>query len=78
MDNRSGTVVKILGYQAKGLAEEWCAYNLGPKWDCRWQLFVDTSRYYYSNTDMIYNFVFESEADAVWFALVHGEHLYQE
>lgn len=62
-------VVRIRGAAARNRAIDWCIENLSSidSWD---------TRPYSSH--WTYDFMFESEADAVWFALVHGEHLYQE
>jgi len=68
-------VVKIQGAAARNRAIDWCIENLSSidSWNTR----LDSALHTYSS-HWTYDFMFESEADAVWFALIHGEHLYRE
>lgn len=65
-------VVKIQGAAARNRAIDWCIENLSSidSWDT-W-LVSDLHDY---SSHWTYNFMFDSEADAVWFALVHGDSL---
>ncbi len=63
-------VVKIQGAAARNRAIDWCIENLSSidSWDT-W-LVSDLHDY---SSHWTYNFMFDSEADAVWFSLVHGD-----
>lgn len=63
-------VVKIRGAAARNRAIDWCIENLSStnSWNTR----LDSALPMYSS-DWTYDFMFESETDAVWFALVHGD-----
>lgn len=68
-------VVKIVGSRARYCAVDWCAENLGL--DNKWSHCIDTALGLYSD-QWTYDFIFDSESDAVWFALAHVDHLYQK
>lgn len=67
-------VVTIRSVAARNRAIDWCTENLSSigKWDCR----LNSALPLYSS-QWTYDFVFEAESDAVWFALIHGEHICQ-
>lgn len=64
-------VVTIVGTENRDLAIAWCAKNLKVR-DVFLKDIVPPDG---PHGDWTYDFVFESESDAVWFALVHSEML---